>query len=172
MKVMDPAERNAKQTYALFYAGQQDLDQAAFYANHLQSKGWYLEPWEGSWQNYLHQAAYVTSMVICYGRPFTESRGWPKFPKRILRVLITEQKQLHRHLLDLRNGVYAHTDVAARKNRPITLGEHPSAIEVIPPLKLPPAYASWNILVHRLAALRPASFRPRLTARPLPFASS
>ncbi|QKK01287.1 MAG: hypothetical protein HND55_00690 [Pseudomonadota bacterium] len=135
MKDMDPAERNAQQTYALLYAGQQDLSQAAFYADHLQSKGWYLEPWEGSWQDYLHQAAYVTSMVISYSRPFTESRGWPKFPKRILRVLDTEQKQLHRHLLDLRNEVYAHTDIAARKNRPITLGGQPSAIEVIPPLK-------------------------------------
>ena len=77
-------------------------------------------------------------MVIAYSRPFTESRGWPKFPKRILRVLDTEQKQLHRHLLNLRNEVYAHTDIAARKSRPITLGGQPSAIKVIPSLKFSP----------------------------------
>jgi hypothetical protein len=36
----------------------------------------------------------------------------------------------------------------------------------------PPAYASYDVLVHQLAVLRPASFRPNLTVKPLPFASS
>ena len=36
----------------------------------------------------------------------------------------------------------------------------------------PPAYASYDILVHQLAVLRPASFRPPLAGWPLPFASS
>ena len=36
----------------------------------------------------------------------------------------------------------------------------------------PPAYASYDVFVHQLAVLRPASFRPNLTVKPLPFASS
>ena len=36
----------------------------------------------------------------------------------------------------------------------------------------PPAYASYDVLVHQLAALLQASFRPFLTDWPLPFASS
>ena len=36
----------------------------------------------------------------------------------------------------------------------------------------PPAYASYDIFVHQLADLRPASFRPSLAGWPLPFASS
>ena len=36
----------------------------------------------------------------------------------------------------------------------------------------PSAYASYDVLVHQLAVLRPASSRPDLTVKPLPFASS
>jgi len=36
----------------------------------------------------------------------------------------------------------------------------------------PPAYASYDVFVHQLAVLRPASFRPSLTGWPLPFTSS
>jgi len=36
----------------------------------------------------------------------------------------------------------------------------------------PPAYASYDVLVHQLAVLRPASSRQGLAALPLPFASS
>ena len=36
----------------------------------------------------------------------------------------------------------------------------------------PPAYASYDVLVHQLADLLQASFRPLLTDWPLPFASS
>ena len=35
----------------------------------------------------------------------------------------------------------------------------------------PPAYASYDIFVHQLTGLRPASFRQTLTELPLPFAS-
>jgi hypothetical protein len=36
----------------------------------------------------------------------------------------------------------------------------------------PPAYASYDVFVHQLTVLRPASSRPDLTVKPLPFASS
>ncbi|MCK5893735.1 MAG: hypothetical protein KAG53_04850, partial [Endozoicomonadaceae bacterium] len=36
----------------------------------------------------------------------------------------------------------------------------------------PSAYASYDVLVHQLAVLLAASFRPNLTVKPLPFDSS
>ena len=36
----------------------------------------------------------------------------------------------------------------------------------------PPACASYDVLGHQFAGLRPASFRPTLSGRPLPFANS
>ena len=125
-------------TYQLLHVAQQDLSQAAFFADHLRRQGWHAEPWEVSWQDYLHQGAYMTSMVVAYARPFTESRGWPKFPSRLLR-LDQEQKLLHKRLLQLRNEIYAHTDVAARKIRPIVFEGKPSAIEVLPPMRMSPS---------------------------------
>jgi len=36
----------------------------------------------------------------------------------------------------------------------------------------PPAYASYDVFIHQLVVLRPASFRPTFAGKPLPFASS
>lgn len=122
-------------TYQLLHVAQQDLSQAAFFADHLRQQGWHAEPWEGSWQDYLHQGAYMTAMVVAYARPFTGSRGWPKFPARLLR-LDAEQKLLHERLLQLRNELYAHSDVAARRARPIMFKGKPNAIEALPPMRM------------------------------------
>lgn len=73
-------------------------------------------------------------MVIAYCRPFTDSRGWPKFPKRLLR-LTPEERELHERLLSLRNAVYAHSDIEARNIRPVWLNEHPTAVEALPPMR-------------------------------------
>ncbi len=122
------------QTYQVLHVAQQDLSQAAFFCNHLQQQGWTREPWEGTWQTYLHQSAYVTAMVVAYCRPFAVSKGWPKFPMRLVR-LDTEGKAMHHRLLDLRHAVYAHSDVAARAIRPITFNARPTAIEALPPMR-------------------------------------
>lgn len=129
-----PTTQQLLQTYQLLHVAQQDLSQAAFFCDHLLHKGWTREPWEGTWQTYLHQSAYVTAMVVAYCRPFTVSKGWPKFPTRLVR-LNPEEKALHDRLLDLRNEVYAHTDVASRAVRPITLNSRPTAVEVLPPMR-------------------------------------
>lgn len=128
-------KRNDRETYQLLHVAQQDLSQAAFFADHLLTQCWHFEPWETTWREYLHQSAYVTAMVVAYGRPFTESRGWPKFPTRILKVLDQDQKKVHERLLALRNEVYAHTDVSARKVRPIIFNGKPTAVEVLPPMR-------------------------------------
>ena len=129
-------QKNALLTYQVLYVAQQDLSQAAFFAQHLLDKGWHYEPWEVRWQTYLHQGAYMTSMVVAYSRSFTESRGFPKFPTRLLQSLTAEDRVLHKRLLGLRNGIYAHTDVEARKVRPFVHEGRPNAIEVLPPMRM------------------------------------
>ncbi|WP_022943176.1 hypothetical protein [Psychromonas hadalis] len=129
------SKNNSHQTYELLHVSQQDLSNAAFFAEHLLSQGWHYEPWEIDWRMYLHQSAYVTSMVVAYCRPFAISRGNPKFPSKLLRVLDSEQKQLHERLLKLRHQVYAHSEIALRKVRPVVFEGKPSATEVLPAMR-------------------------------------
>lgn len=121
-------------TFRLLYASRLDLSHAAFYADCLRENGLCYEPWEVAWHDYLHQGAYVTALVISYCRPFTESRGRLRFPKKILRVLNDEQKAMHHKLLDLRNNVYAHTDLALRNIRPISFEGKKHVSQIIPPM--------------------------------------
>lgn len=130
-------KENRLPTYQLLHVALQDLRQAAFFADHLLTRGWHFEPWEAHWRTYNHQTAYMTAMVVAYCRPFTPSRGWPKFPAKLLR-LDAAQKQMHARLLDLRNEVYAHSDVESRKIRPIRFKGYPTAIERLPAMCLPP----------------------------------
>jgi hypothetical protein len=123
-------------TYQILYVSQQDLSHAAFFADHMLEKSSHAESWEVNWKEYLHQVAYMTAMVTAYGRPFTECRGKPQFPARVLKNLIPEEKLLHNSLLDLRNKVYAHTELAERKVRPIIFNNKPSAIEVLPSMRM------------------------------------
>jgi hypothetical protein len=130
-----PKLKNLLETYQLLHVAQQDLSQSAFFADHLLNKGWHFEPWEVAWQTYLHQGAYMTAMVIAYSRPFTESRGFSKFPNKLLQ-LDSKEKELHKRILDLRNEIYAHADVASRKIRPIIFNGSPNAIEALPPMSM------------------------------------
>ncbi|WP_145927220.1 hypothetical protein [Jeongeupia sp. USM3] len=129
-------QKNVLLTYQILYVSQQDLSQAAFFAQHLLDKALHFEPWEARWQSYLHQGAYMTAMVVAYGRPFTESRGYPRFPAKLLQNLTPEEKDLHSSLLSLRNKIYAHTDLIERKVRPIFFNDKPSAIEALPPMRM------------------------------------
>jgi len=121
--------------YELLYAAQEDLRQAAFFAAHLLKKGWHFEPWQRRWSTYMQQSAYTTALVIAYARPFTESRGWPKFPKKLIR-LDQNQKKLHIDILKLRNSIYAHSDAEVRNIRPYKINGQPSAIERLPSMRL------------------------------------
>jgi hypothetical protein len=125
----------AEQLYALLHVAEEDLHQASFFADHLLKKGWHFEPWEKRWTLYMQQAAFTTALATAYSRPFTESRGWPKFPTRLLAGLSAEQRQLHKRVLELRNRVYAHSDLASRSIRPFVFEGHPAVIEMLPPMR-------------------------------------
>jgi len=130
-----PPRTNDHQTYQLLYVAKLDLSQAAFFADHIASKGMHLEPWEGNWRTYMHQCAYMTAMVMAYARPFTESRGWPKFPQRLL-DLSPEQRSLHKRMLSLRNEVYAHANIEGKYVQPINFEGKPTAVISLPPMRL------------------------------------
>jgi len=119
--------------YQRLHVAQEDLRQAAYFAEYILKKGWHSPPWERRWTTYMQQSAYITALVVAYARPFTESRGWPKLPKRLL-TYTAEQKFLHKRVMELRNEIYAHSDVAKRNVRPIAILGRPSAIEKLPPM--------------------------------------
>ena len=129
------AKAQANQLYALLHVAEEDLCQASYFAAHILKKGWHFEPWEKRWTVYMQQAAFTTALAAAYSGPFTESRGWPKFPMRLLAELDAEQRHLHKRVLELRNRIYAHSDVASRFIRPVTLKGYPTAIEAFPPMR-------------------------------------
>ncbi|MEJ2621750.1 MAG: hypothetical protein P8163_16280 [Candidatus Thiodiazotropha sp.] len=116
------------------YVAQEDLRQAMSFASMILKKGWHFQPWEKRQTIYIQQSAYTTALVVAYSRPFTESRGWPKLPMRLMKYN-EEQKQLHKRVLSLRNEVYAHTDVAKRNLRTFEIDGTPSAIEALPAMR-------------------------------------
>jgi len=135
MRSSADAKAQEQQLYALLHVAEEDLRQAHFFAAHILKKGWHFEPWEKRWSLYMQQAAFTTALATAYSRPFTEVRGWSKFPTRLLKAFDTEQQKLHKHILKLRSQIYAHSDVGSRFIRPLSLEGYPTAIESLPPMK-------------------------------------
>jgi len=100
---------NPTRLYERLYVSVQDLGMARQYAEMLLKKGWHSAPWERRGSVYMQQSAFTTALVVCYGRPFTNSKGWPSFPTALLK-LTASQAELHFKLLNLRHQVYAHSD--------------------------------------------------------------
>lgn len=129
------AAANERQLYARLHVALHDLYQARSFASHIEKKGWHFEPWERRWTTYMQQSAFTTALAIAYSRPFTESRGWPKFPSRFLSVYDEKQRNLHKRILKLRNLVYAHSDIGTRFIRPVDFGGFATAIEALPTMR-------------------------------------
>ena len=135
MQRSDASRAQDTQQYALLHVAQEDLRQATFFASHILKKGWHFEAWERRWTLYMQQAAYTTAFATAYSRPFTPSRGWPKFPDRLLKPLDAEERKLHKKVLTLRNLIYAHSDVGNRFIRAVAVEGYPTAIEALPPMR-------------------------------------
>ena len=105
-----------------------DLEQAAFYVDHLLKKEWHSETFQKRrWQTYMQQTAFCTALMVAYCRPYTQSHGWPKFPKE-LSPYSEQEWRLHKKLLSLRNEVYAHSDIGKRKVRNLSLFGKPLSV--------------------------------------------
>ena len=131
-----PSRKRDEQLYSLLSAAKTDLSQATFFANHLLKKGWHHEPWERRRSVYLQQAAYTTAFATAYSRPFTQVRNQPAFPVRLLSGYTTSHKTLHHRILDLRNKLYAHSDIEQSRASPFDLEGNHVVVEFIPAMKL------------------------------------
>ena len=86
------------------------------WAQHIQKKRWFRHPWSRG-KTYLHQSAYITALVVAYGRVFASGRSAYNFPKRLIRYDKVEL-ELHNRLLELRHKVHAHSDLEKWTVRP------------------------------------------------------
>ena len=98
-----------KALYGRLYVSANDFHMAKQYAEHLLKKGWHSAPYERRGTIYMQQSAFTTALVVSYARPFTNSKGWPRFPTEFI-VYTEQENQLHEKLLEFRHQVYAHSD--------------------------------------------------------------
>src|SRR4051812_29782677 len=86
------------------HASASDLYRARTWAEYLLKKKWYRKPWSGG-ATYGHQSAYITAIVVAYGRVFAPGRNGQKFPSKLIDYG-AEDWALHERLLEMRNAVY------------------------------------------------------------------
>ena len=91
----------------MLHAAMSDLNQATIWAEHIMKKKWYRRPWSRG-ATYSHQSAYVTAIVMAYGRVFSKGRNGRRFPEKLIDY-DADDRALHERLLDMRNAVYAHS---------------------------------------------------------------
>lgn len=114
-------DQEARALYSRLYVAEKDLAAAQSFAQHLLKKRWHHAPWERRASIYMQQAAFTSALITSYARPFTKSIGWPQVPSRLV-CLTKSQTELHKQLLSLRHQVYAHSDSARYKVRPLHMG--------------------------------------------------
>lgn len=86
-----------------------DLEDAISFGSFILKKGWKAKPWSRG-STYLQQSAFITSMIVSYGRAFSNSSGWGHIPKAMYACFDTEEVSLHHRLIKDRNQLYAHSD--------------------------------------------------------------
>ena len=104
-----PISDRDRLTITKLHASASDLGSVRVWAEHLIKKKWFRKPWSRG-ATYIHQSAYVTALVSAYGRVFAGGRGGFGFPRRLIDY-DTNEWALHERLLDMRNKVYAHSDL-------------------------------------------------------------
>jgi hypothetical protein len=83
------------------------------------------EAWEMDDHNaFMRRAAYTLAFLVTYARPFALAKGWPKIDAEAL-PYNDDERQLHAHILRLRNEFWAHTDAQHYKATPIISADHP-----------------------------------------------
>ncbi|PPJ46736.1 hypothetical protein C0075_13930 [Rhizobium sp. KAs_5_22] len=86
-----------------------DLLDAMSFGAFILKKGWKAKPWSRG-STYLQQSAFVTSMVVSYGRAFSNSNGWGYLSKAMRASFDPDEASLHDRLMTDRNQLYAHSD--------------------------------------------------------------
>lgn len=125
MTLLELSEPDRK-LYTKLYASADDIRLARQWAEHIQKKRYFRKPWTRG-KVYLRQSAYVTALVVAYGRVFASGRGGYQFPKRLMPYGEAE-RNLHDRLLDLRHKVHAHSDLDKWNVRPWSVDGFSTAI--------------------------------------------
>ena len=102
-------ETEDKKMYGKLDSAMDDLLLARSYGEYILKKNWKAKPWiRGS--IYLQQSAFVSAMVVAYGRVFTRSIGWPSLPNYFMDIYDADEYSLHHRIIEKRNKLYAHSD--------------------------------------------------------------
>lgn len=109
--------------YGKLEAAIQDLESASSYGGFILKKAWKAKPWSRG-STYLQQSAFVTAMVVAYGRAFTRSDGWPSLPKEILDIYEDKEAEVHARTMNLRHKLCAHSDSVNYGIRPWKSDHH------------------------------------------------
>lgn len=115
--------------YKLLHVAEEDLRQANFYAAHMIKRGWHFEPFERRSSVYMQQSAFATGLATAYSRPFTKSRNRSILSGKFLSEFTSDQKILHRKILNLRNTIYAHSDLTKRYISPVIIDGFATAVQ-------------------------------------------
>jgi hypothetical protein len=113
---------NDKLLVTKLHASGADIRQARAYAFEIMKKNWFRMPWSRG-KGYFHQGAYVTALVVSYGRPFATGRGGYRFPSKLI-PYSQQELELHQRLLKQRSKIYAHSDLDHWNIRPFKEDEN------------------------------------------------
>lgn len=86
-----------------------DLDFVHHHASHLLTNGLFREHEKGTEDLYKEQTAFVSALILAYGRIFTKSRGLPNFPSALIHYN-EEERKLHDSWMRHRHKLFAHSD--------------------------------------------------------------
>jgi hypothetical protein len=103
--------------YNKLFVSRLDLSSASYCLGVIMKKGWHFAPWEKRGSIYEQQTVFTTSFFVAYSRPFTDSRGWPKFPYELM-SFDSSELDLHKSIIKRRNSVFAHSDSAFYSVKP------------------------------------------------------
>jgi hypothetical protein len=96
--------------YSWLFVSEMDLASASFDLELLIKKGWHLPPQKRRGRNSeQHQAAYVSALLVAYGRPFIAGLHGPAFPQELI-PFTPQECDLHERLLEMRHHIVAHSN--------------------------------------------------------------
>lgn len=95
-----------------------NLQMVRDYGKVLLKRGTDKQPWSRG-SVYVYQSAFVTAMLVTYGRVFTGEQTMMKF----ISIYGEQERAQHKRFMELRHEVYAHTDKKSHQVRPLH-GDH------------------------------------------------
>lgn len=95
--------------YGRLDVARRDLADCVAYGDFIIKKGWNAKPWSRG-SVYLQQTAFVTAMVVSYGRAFTKSKGWGVLPAAMRGDFTEAEAAYHERIMLDRHQMYAHSD--------------------------------------------------------------